>query len=128
MTTTPTTDPAELLSEVLAADDDDVEALLRQLWHNTPEDHDGQRAWLLALDDAIRVASEATMGELAILAGALIENGGPHDAFPPAIFERLGALLERLGEYGIRTLTSAPPTLDELFLEQYRTPEVAGPR
>ncbi len=41
---------------------------------------------------------------------------------------RLGALLERLGAYGIRTLTSAPPTLEELFLEQYRTPEVAGPR
>ncbi|MDN5767655.1 MAG: ABC transporter ATP-binding protein [Humibacillus sp.] len=41
---------------------------------------------------------------------------------------RLGALLERLGEYGISTLTSAPPTLEELFLEQYRTPEVAGPR
>ena len=40
----------------------------------------------------------------------------------------LGALLERLGDYGIRTLTSAPPTLEELFLEQYRTPEVAGPR
>lgn len=41
---------------------------------------------------------------------------------------RLGALLERLGVYGIRTLTSAPPTLEELFLDQYRTPEVAGPR
>ena len=41
---------------------------------------------------------------------------------------RLGALLARLGEHGIRTLTSAPPTLEELFMEQYRTPEVAGPR
>lgn len=37
----------------------------------------------------------------------------------------LGALLERLGAHGIRTLASAPPTLEELFLEHYRTAEAA---
>ena len=36
----------------------------------------------------------------------------------------LGALLARLGAHGIRTLTpaSAPPTLEYLFMDQYRTP------
>ncbi|HET7399817.1 MAG TPA: ABC transporter ATP-binding protein [Intrasporangium sp.] len=38
---------------------------------------------------------------------------------------RLGALLERLGAHGIRTLTSQPPSLEEIFLEQYRTTEAA---
>ncbi|MDN5790553.1 MAG: ABC transporter ATP-binding protein [Micrococcales bacterium] len=38
----------------------------------------------------------------------------------------LGTLLERLGAYGILTLASAPPTLEDLFLEQYRTPEGPG--
>ena len=33
----------------------------------------------------------------------------------------LGQLLERLGAHGIRALTSQPPTLEELFMEQYRT-------
>jgi ABC-2 type transport system ATP-binding protein len=33
----------------------------------------------------------------------------------------LGQLLERLGAHGIRSLTSQPPTLEELFMEQYRT-------
>ena len=33
----------------------------------------------------------------------------------------LGGLLATLGGYGIRTLTSQPPTLEELFLEQYRS-------
>ena len=35
--------------------------------------------------------------------------------------QHLGALLALLGRHGIRTLTSAPPTLEELFMEQYRT-------
>jgi ABC-2 type transport system ATP-binding protein len=34
----------------------------------------------------------------------------------------LGALLHHLGASGIRSLTSAPPTLEELFMEQYRAP------
>ncbi len=33
--------------------------------------------------------------------------------------ERLGAVLEHLGRFGIRTLTSQPPTLEELFLRHY---------
>ena len=32
----------------------------------------------------------------------------------------LGRLLELLGSHGITALTSAPPTLEELFMEQYR--------
>ena len=34
--------------------------------------------------------------------------------------EDLGRLLEVLGANGIMALTSAPPTLEELFMEQYR--------
>jgi len=33
--------------------------------------------------------------------------------------EHLGAALEALGRFGIRTLTSQPPTLEELFLRHY---------
>ena len=33
--------------------------------------------------------------------------------------ERLGAALEALGRFGIRTLTSQPPTLEALFLRHY---------
>ncbi|MCU1537737.1 MAG: transporter related protein, partial [Humibacillus sp.] len=39
----------------------------------------------------------------------------------------LGATLAWLGTRGIRALTSAPPTLEELFLEQYRTTTPAAP-
>jgi ABC-2 type transport system ATP-binding protein len=34
--------------------------------------------------------------------------------------QHLGALLALLGGHGIRTLRSAPPTLEELFMDQYR--------
>jgi ABC-2 type transport system ATP-binding protein len=37
----------------------------------------------------------------------------------------LGRLLEVLGTHGITALTSAPPTLEELFMDQYRTPSTA---
>jgi ABC-2 type transport system ATP-binding protein len=37
----------------------------------------------------------------------------------------LGRLLELLGSHGITALTSAPPTLEELFMEQYRSTPVA---
>ncbi|EWT02769.1 ABC transporter ATP-binding protein [Intrasporangium oryzae NRRL B-24470] len=39
----------------------------------------------------------------------------------------LGGLLEWLGAHGIRNLTSAPPTLEELFMDQYRTATPASP-
>ncbi|HET9633951.1 MAG TPA: ABC transporter ATP-binding protein [Terrabacter sp.] len=35
--------------------------------------------------------------------------------------DELGRLLELLGAHGITALTSAPPTLEELFMEQYRS-------
>ena len=38
---------------------------------------------------------------------------------------QLGALLARLGGHGIRGLTSQPPTLEDLFMDQYRTDEAA---
>lgn len=38
---------------------------------------------------------------------------------------QLGGLLERLGAHGIRGLTSQPPTLEDLFMDQYRTDEAA---
>ena len=37
----------------------------------------------------------------------------------------LGRLLELLGAHGITALTSAPPTLEELFMDQYRTTTTA---
>jgi ABC-2 type transport system ATP-binding protein len=40
--------------------------------------------------------------------------------------ENLGGLLEWLGRHGIRALSSAPPTLEQLFMDQYRTPSTAG--
>ncbi|MDN5796263.1 MAG: ABC transporter ATP-binding protein [Intrasporangium sp.] len=39
--------------------------------------------------------------------------------------DHLGELLERLGASGIRTLASSPPTLEDLFMRQYRTPEAS---
>jgi len=43
--------------------------------------------------------------------------------------QHLGDVLALLGRHGIKTLTSAPPTLEELFMEQYRTAprEPGGP-
>ena len=38
---------------------------------------------------------------------------------------QLGGLLARLGAHGIRGLTSQPPTLEDLFMDQYRTDEAA---
>jgi ABC-2 type transport system ATP-binding protein len=38
----------------------------------------------------------------------------------------LGRLLEVLGAHGITALTSAPPTLEELFMDQYRTTTTAS--
>ena len=35
--------------------------------------------------------------------------------------EHLGALIRTLGDAGVRSLISAPPTLEELFLQHYRT-------
>ncbi|AXG12852.1 ABC transporter ATP-binding protein [Intrasporangium calvum] len=41
----------------------------------------------------------------------------------------LGELLARLGTHGIRGLTSQPPTLEDLFMDQYRDRETpVGPR
>ena len=34
---------------------------------------------------------------------------------------QLGQLLELLGRHGIKSLTSAPPTLEQLFMAQYRS-------
>jgi len=38
----------------------------------------------------------------------------------------LGRLLDLLGAHGITALTSAPPTLEELFMDQYRTTATAS--
>ena len=40
--------------------------------------------------------------------------------------QHLGDVLALLGRHGIKTLTSAPPTLEELFMEQYRTTRPDG--
>ena len=41
--------------------------------------------------------------------------------------EHLSALMVALGTEGVRSLTSRPPTLEELFLRHYADPE-RGPR
>ena len=40
--------------------------------------------------------------------------------------QHLGQLLALLGQHGIKTLTSAPPTLEELFMDQYRARPAAA--
>jgi ABC-2 type transport system ATP-binding protein len=40
--------------------------------------------------------------------------------------QHLGQLLALLGQHGIKALTSAPPTLEELFMDQYRARPVAA--
>ena len=40
--------------------------------------------------------------------------------------QHLGQLLALLGQHGITTLTSAPPTLEELFMDQYRARPAAA--
>jgi ABC-2 type transport system ATP-binding protein len=56
------------------------------------------------------------LGELVGVHGVVVEGAR-------ATFEvdtdRLGEALEALGRFGIRTLTSQPPTLEELFLRHY---------
>jgi len=41
--------------------------------------------------------------------------------------EHLNDLLTRLAEIGVHSLTSGPPTLEELFLSHYRTPATSTP-
>ena len=41
--------------------------------------------------------------------------------------DSLGPLVHRLGDIGIRTLVSQPPTLEELFLRHYRLDKPAAP-
>ncbi len=40
--------------------------------------------------------------------------------------EQLDALLRQLSESGVRSLTSTPPTLEELFLRHYQDEEAAA--
>ncbi|MFF4159955.1 ATP-binding cassette domain-containing protein [Streptomyces sp. NPDC001678] len=40
---------------------------------------------------------------------------------------KLGPVLRQLGESGVRSLTSTPPTLEELFLRHYQQDAAAGP-
>ncbi|GAB3596145.1 ABC transporter ATP-binding protein [Angustibacter peucedani] len=78
------------------------------------------------LSDLRHLTRTAVRAELERQASGLDRLAGVHDlvvegervAFDVDT-ERLGAALEALGPFGIRSLTSTPPTLEELFLRHY---------
>ena len=69
----------------------------------------------------IHVTTELPLDGLGRLAGVhdvRTEDAG-HSARFEVEAEHLGAAVEHLGAHGVRTLTSSPPTLEELFLRHY---------
>jgi ABC-2 type transport system ATP-binding protein len=78
------------------------------------------------LADLRHLTRTSVSAELAEPPSGLDRLGGVHDLVVEgtrATFEvdtvELGAALETLGRFGVRTLTSQPPTLEELFLRHY---------
>ena len=67
--------------------------------------------------DAARVASLPGVADVSVSGDRLTCTVGSDD---------LAGLLELLGAHGITALTSAPPTLEELFMEQYRSTSAAA--
>ena len=69
------------------------------------------------------VAEPAGLDTLAFLPGVtgLVVTGTQLTCSVESV--QLGALLERIAAHGIRSLTSSPPSLEEIFLEQYRPAE-----
>ena len=66
-----------------------------------------------------RPASQTEVAALAGVSGVVVSGTHVTCAVESG---HLGAVLQHLGTHGIRSLTSAPPTLEELFMEQYRVP------
>jgi hypothetical protein len=59
---------------------------------------EGSTRMLARLDRLIRTAPVGTVGNVALLAGALVENGADGAAFPSSLFDRLGAFLDDVPE------------------------------
>jgi ABC-2 type transport system ATP-binding protein len=65
------------------------------------------------------VETERTIDGLAELSGVHDLRVDDHQARFDVDTARLGAALEHLTALGVRSLTSQPPTLEELFLRHY---------
>ena len=55
---------------------------------------------------------------------AHVDGGHVHLSVDPA---ELGSVMSLLAQFGIRRITSAPPSLEELFMDLYRSPADAAP-
>jgi ABC-2 type transport system ATP-binding protein len=75
------------------------------------------RATLAHPVDAAQVEAVPGVADVTVSDGLVMCTVGSDD---------LGRLLEVLGSHGITALTSAPPTLEELFMEQYRSTPAAA--
>jgi hypothetical protein len=60
------------------------------------KDAAGRDAMLAALDGALRGRPSERVGMIAVLAGAIVEDGADPRAYPAAVFDHLLALLERV--------------------------------
>jgi ABC-2 type transport system ATP-binding protein len=71
-----------------------------------------------------RVVESGTLAELAGVHNLVLDGTRVHFQVDTA---RLDEALARLSAAGVRSLTSQPPTLEELFLRHYQTEQVATP-
>jgi ABC-2 type transport system ATP-binding protein len=85
------------------------------------------------LDELRHLTRTSITAELAVDPRSLADVPGVHDLVVDGLRVRfhvdageLDAVLRRLTALGVRSLVSRPPTLEELFLRHYETPEPAG--
>ncbi len=78
------------------------------------------------LSEGLPEPADASPGELADLDGVHDLVVSDHSVSCTVDPGALGDLLALLGRHGIRTLTSAPPTLEELFMDLYRDEGAPG--
>jgi ABC-2 type transport system ATP-binding protein len=85
------------------------------------------------LDELRHLTRTSITAELALDPSVLADVPGVHDLVVDGRRVRfqvdageLDAVLRRLTALGVRSLVSRPPTLEELFLRHYETPEPAG--
>ncbi|WP_037732895.1 ABC transporter ATP-binding protein [Streptomyces megasporus] len=86
-----------------------------------------------SLADLRHLTRTSISAELAGEPGELADLPGVHDLSVQGRrvrlqvdTDKLDGVLRRLGEAGVRSLTSTPPTLEELFLRHYQDETVAG--
>jgi ABC-2 type transport system ATP-binding protein len=85
------------------------------------------------LDELRHLTRTSITAELASDPRPLADVPGVHDLVVEGLRARfqvdageLDAVLHRLTAFGVRSLVSRPPTLEELFLRHYETPAPAG--